>query len=387
MYILGINVWIVVGFIAVLISGLVPMRLAGLRRESGMFIALIVLCFGLFYDNPDFLGQSNVINTTRQISMLGILAIGIGFVIVTGGIDLSIGSLVGLTGVIIAKLSSTNQGGMGLSLWIGIPVALLVVTLIGLIQGTLITRLGLQPFIVTLGFMLTLRGVSQTIADNGTLSLGGSPLLGLANGGLIPINGEPVIPYPLIIFLAVILIGGYVLHFTVFGRYVFAIGGNRDAAEYSGINVKAVETSTYVISAFLAGVAGVCYASYIIQMSQQVGVAYELFAIAAAVLGGISLRGGEGSIVGIIIGSAVMRVIENGINMFQIYYTDGEGIRRIWTINPKWTLVIVGMVILIAVILDQIVHIMQARRRTRKAGAMAASPPSPDAPRTVPSGG
>src|SRR5687768_12161982 len=104
MYILGINVWIIVGFVAVLISGLVPMRLAGLRRESGMYIALIVLCFALFYDNPDFLGQSNVINTTRQISMLGILAIGIGFVIITGGIDLSIGSLVGLTGVIIAKV-------------------------------------------------------------------------------------------------------------------------------------------------------------------------------------------------------------------------------------------------------------------------------------------
>ena len=111
------------------------------------------------------------------------------------------------------------------------------------------------------------------------------------------------------------------LHFTVFGRYVYAIGGNRDAAEYSGINVKRVETLTYVISAGLGGVAGICYAAYIGQMSQQVGIAYELYAIAAAVLGGCSLRGGEGTVLGIIIGSAIMRVIDNGINMFQFLYT------------------------------------------------------------------
>ena len=108
------------------------------------------------------------------------------------------------------------------------------------------------------------------------------------------------------------------LHFSVFGRYVYAIGGNREAAEYSGINVKRVETLTYVISAGLGGVAGICYAAYIGQMSQQVGVAYELYAIAAAVLGGCSLRGGEGTVLGIVIGSAIMRVIDNGINMFQI---------------------------------------------------------------------
>ena len=372
MYILGMNVWMLVGFLVVLIAGFVPMRVAGLRRESGMFVALVALCLLLFYFNPTFLGQSNVSNTTRQISMLGVLAIGIGFVIVTGGIDLSIGSIVGLTGVLIAKISSQAEGGMGYSLWIGIPIALAVATLIGLLQGALITRLGLQPFIVTLGFMLTLRGVSQVITQSGTLSLGSSPLLKLANGGIWEVNGDPIIPYTLIIFVAVLLIAAYVLHFTVFGRYIYAIGGNRDAAEYSGINVKKIETMTYVISAFLAGVAGVCYASYIGQMSQQVGIAYELYAIAAAVLGGISLRGGEGSIVGIVIGAAIMRTINNGINMFQFAYTDERGIARYWTIKPEWELVIVGFVILLAVILDQLVHIVQARRRTRRAAVAIA---------------
>src|SRR5207302_11093951 len=126
--------------------------------------------------------------------------------------------------------------------------------------------------------------------------------------------------------LSVAILGAYVLHFTVFGRYVYAIGGNRDAAEYSGINVKRVETLTYVISAGLAGVAGVCYAAYIGQMSQQVGIAYELYAIAGAVLGRCSLRGGEGPVLGVIIGSAIMRVIDNGINMFQFKYKTADGL-------------------------------------------------------------
>jgi ribose transport system permease protein len=346
-----------------------------MRRELGMLVALVLMCAGLWWSNPDFLGQSNSMNTLRQISMLGIYAIGIGFVIITGGIDLSIGSVIGLTGVVIAKLSSEAAGGMGLSLWVGIPVGLAIAILFGIVQGLLITRLKLQPFIVTLCFMLIIRGISQRIVQGGTLSLGGSPLLGLANGGLFLYRGDPLLPYPLLIFLAVIGIASYILHFTVFGRYVYAIGGNRDAAEYSGINVKKIETLTYVISAGLGGVAGVCYAAYIGQMSQQVGVAYELYAIAAVVLGGCSLRGGEGTVLGIIIGSAIMRVIDNGINMFQLRYTDAEGILRIWRIDPNNTLTIVGSVILMAVVLDQVVHIVQAKRRTRKAGAAAAGPP------------
>jgi ribose transport system permease protein len=161
----------------------------------------------------------------------------------------------------------------------------------------------------------------------------------------------------------------------VFGRYVYAIGGNRDAAEYSGINVRRVEASTYLISAGTAGVAGVCYAAYIGQMSQQVGIAYELYAIAAAVLGGCSLRGGEGTVLGIVIGSAVMRVIDNGINMFQLHYVDVSKVPRIWRLDPNWTFIIIGGVILVAVILDQTVHLVQEKRRIRAAGAAAEGPP------------
>jgi ribose transport system permease protein len=342
------------------------------RREFGIGIALLALCFGLWLSNSDFLGPSNTVNLLRQISMLGIFAIGMGFVIISGGIDLSIGSVIGLTGVLVAKVSSPEAPGLGYPLWLGILAGLAAALAVGLVQGLLITRLGLQPFIVTLGGMLLLRGVSQTIVEGGTLSLGGSPLLRLANGGILAVAGEALLPYPLLIFLAVIAVATIVLHFTVFGRYLYAIGGNREAAEYSGIAVRRVETSSYVISAGLGGVAGVCYAAYIGQMSQQVGIAYEMYAIAAAVLGGCSLRGGEGTILGIVLGSAMMRVIDNGINMFQLPYLDSDGVHRIWRLNPNWTFVIIGAVILLAVVLDQVMHLLNAERRLRRSATVAA---------------
>jgi ribose transport system permease protein len=346
-----------------------------------MFVALLLLCLGLWASNHDFLGASNVVNLTRQIAMLGIFAIGISFVIITGGIDLSVGSIIGLTGVIIAYLSgqfypdNPAAGGRGYSLWIGVPVALAVAGTIGLVQGLLITRLQLQPFIVTLGGMLLLRGVSQTIVGGGTLSLGDVPLANLANGGVLGSPGSPLVPYPVVVLCVVALVGAYLLHFTVFGRYVYAIGGNREAAEYSGIPVRRVETMTYVISALTAGIAGVCYAAYIGQMSQQVGIAYELYAIAAAVLGGVSLRGGEGTVIGAIIGSCIMRVIDNGINMFQWIYRDASGARRTFRLDNNWTFIIIGAVILIAVILDQVAHVIQSKRLTRRAATEGAPAP------------
>jgi ribose transport system permease protein len=342
-----------------------------------MFVALVAMCAGLWISNPDFLGQSNVVNTTRQIAMLGIFGIGISFVIITGGIDLSVGSIIGLTGVLIAKFSSTEQDCWGWSYWIGIPLTMAIILAIGWIQGMLITRLNLQSFIVTLGGMLLLRGVSQTIVKGGTLSFGADTAFpDLSDSGLFLHNGDPMISYPVLIFIVVALLGAYVLHFTVFGRYVYAIGGNRDAAEYSGINVKRVEMLTYVISAGTAGIAGICYAAYIGQMSQQVGIAYELYAIAGAVLGGCSLRGGEGTVIGVTIGCAIMRVIDNGINMFQFKYKTAEGAQRIWRLDPNWNFIIIGAVILVAVILDQVAHIVQANRRTRKVG----EPPPPAEP-------
>jgi len=352
-----------------------------MRRELGMLVALGVLCLCLFWSNGEFAGSSNVFNTTRQISMLGILSVGSAFVIITGGIDLSVGSLVGLTGVIIAKISSPAQGGWGEPLWMGIAGGMGVALFIGLVQGLLITRLDLQPFIVTLGGMLAIRGVSQTIVNGGSISFGNSHFPDLANYSLLSINGDPILPVLLVFFLAVVVIAGYLLHFTVFGRYVYAIGGNRDAAAFSGIPVRRVETITYVISAGLAGVAGICYAAYIQQMDQNVGIAYELYAIAACVLGGCYLRGGEGTVLGVIIGSALMKIIEDGLDMFQLIFKRA-GKTYIWHPNDNWKYIVIGAVILVAVILDQLVHIFQEKRRTRAAGAIVPTTPPAEHPQS-----
>jgi len=318
------------------------------RRELGMAVALICGCVVLGAFNPDFWASANLLNTVRHISMLGIYAVGLGFVIITGGIDLSVGSVIGLTGVTVASLLAA-----GMSTWAAVALAMTISIVVGLCQGLLITRLKLQPFIVTLGVMLLLRGISQTLCNGGTISLGNASFRDLADGG-----------YPVLIFAVVALAAAYVLHATVFGRYVYAIGGNREAALYSGVPVKRVELATYVISAGLAGLAGLVYAAYIGQMSHTVGTAYELIGIAAAVLGGCSLRGGEGTIFGVVIGSALMKVIENSINMFKISYHDASGLVHEWRLNTNWQYIVIGAVILLAVILDQGGYLLRERWRT-----------------------
>jgi ribose transport system permease protein len=337
-----------------------------------MFLALLGMCAVIALSNQDFYREANVLNTTRQIAMLGIFSIGVSFVIISGGIDLSIGSIIGLSGVILARVSAPVAetglvSGGGHSIWLGIAIALGVALLIGLIQGLIITGLGLQPFIVTLGGMLFIRGVSQTLTAGGNISFGTSEFRSLADEA-VHIGSWLKIPYTVLIFAGVAMAAIYLLHFTVFGRHLYAIGGNRDAAKYSGIPVKRVETLTYVLSAGLAGLAGIPYAAYIGQMSHTVGEAYELYAITAAVLGGCSLRGGEGTVIGVIIGAAVMRIMDNGINMFQVPYTDAQGSRQSWRLDENWRNMINGGVILGAVILDQVTHILRDRRRRLRAG-------------------
>jgi ribose transport system permease protein len=352
-----------------------------MRRELGMLVAVLILGAGLWWCNDNFLGQHNIFETLRQISMFGILAIGASFVIIAGGIDLSVGSLIGLTGVVLAKISS-DTGGYNQPLWIGISVAMGVALLVGLIQGLLITRLNLQPFIVTLAFMLTLRGLAQTIEGGRSITF--AAFGKFANMAIVRIDDEPFIPLLFALLIVVAIASAYLLHFTVFGRYVFAIGGNRAAAEYSGIPVKKVEAITYVISAGLAGIAGVGFNSYVPEMSENVGSAYELYAIASCVLGGCSLRGGEGTIIGVIIGTGLMQIIENGLQMFQVIVKDNRGHPYFWKLSSNWKFIVIGQVILIAVVLDQLVHVIQQRRRTKAAGKAGGRTPPPASPDALP---
>ena len=295
-----------------------------MSRELGMFVALMLLCIIVGMSNSDFYSTANLLNLGRHVVMLAIFAIGASFVIIGGGIDLSVDSVIGITGVIIARVASPPGAGLAQSLGMAILLALAVALLVGLGQGILIAGLGIPPFITTFGSMLVLRGISQTICRGGTISLGASSFRDLIDHGPFPIGNSYLLPYPLLIFVIVAGLAAYALHFTVFGRQVYATGGNREASAYSGINVHRIELLTYVISAGLAGLAGVVYAACIGQMSRTVETSYSLIAITAAVLGGCSLRGGEGAVLGIVIGSAVMKIIENGINRFKITLPGGK---------------------------------------------------------------
>jgi ribose transport system permease protein len=256
-------------------------------------------------------------------------------------------------------------------LWVGIAVAMGVAIFIGFFQGWLITRLDLQPFIVTLAGMMLFRGLAKVITHGGTLSFGESNLPGNMEAPLITWHGWTIMSTPLLVLIIVVIITTYLLHMSVFARYVYAIGGSRDAAAYSGVPVRRVEMYAYVISATCAGLAGVCE-TYVGSMMHTNGIAYELSAIAAVVIGGVSLRGGEGSIFGMLIGCGIIRVIKNGINLFKFTYGPADH-RQEFRIGPDWDDFILGAVILLAVMLDQFVHLAQARRRTRKAAEIAAA--------------
>lgn len=362
-----------------------------IRREISIIIAVIGLCVMLQWGNDVFMSGNNISNMLRQLGMYGILAVGVTFVMVQGGIDLSVGSVVGLTGVIVAKIATPSENstgtplpGLGMPLWQGIVIAMFVAMLIGLFHGVLITKLKLQPFIVTLGTMLLLRGISQVIVKGGNISLGKLPLRLLGSDGLLymttlkdvshfslfrpedaagGLQAVPLLPWPILIFIVVLIVAAYALHLTVFGRYLYAIGGNRDASVYSGLPVVRCEIITYVISSMLAGVAGCCFAGYIGQMSQNVGISYELSAIAAAVLGGVSLRGGEGTALSVLVGTALMRVIESGINFFKWKYTGSDGKPAEFMLGSQYQWVAIGTVILLAVILDQAIHMFGQRRK------------------------
>lgn len=251
----------------------------------GIFILLVVLCAFVAYRNPLFLSGTNLQNMSRLIGMYGIFSIGLGFVIITGGIDLSVGSVIALLGVLLA---------MALTEWGWSPPLAIVAVLagamaLGTLHGFLITKVRLQPFIVTLCGLLFYRGLARFIANDETKGFGAAQgfegLKALATGTVL---GLPA-PFFLLLILSAIL--WVVLHRSVYGRYLFAVGRNEEAARYAGIPTQRVIASAYILSGLLAGVAGILVAFYTNSISPSShGNFYELYGIAAAVLGGCSLR-------------------------------------------------------------------------------------------------
>jgi ribose transport system permease protein len=283
-----------------------------MRKIIGMVLLLLGLCLVTILINPRFLIGVNLQNLTRQIALLAVFAIGEGIVILSGGIDLSVGSIIAFTGLVAC---------LGLTKWNLSPMLTVLIVVagcvvIGLWHGLLVAKLKLQPFIVTLCTMLIFRGLARYMVGDETMGFG-EKFQGFRSLGDGLVFG--VIPTPVVILAVVAVVAAFFMHFTIYGRYLYAIGRNPNAVEYSGVSVGKIQTLSYIICAVLTGIAGILYAAYTNSTQPaSSGSAYELYAIAAAVLGGCSMRGGEGSIFGIIIGAAVLKVMANGINLVGI---------------------------------------------------------------------
>lgn len=314
-----------------------------LRKELGLFLLILVTGAVTAMINPQFISTTNLINLANQIGLFGLLAMGLGVVIVTGGIELSVGSMLALLGVIFLDLLVN----FGLP-W---PVVFVIVVAggaaLGSIHGLLISRLDMQPFVVTLCGLLIYRGIARYYTNDATEGFGYAG--GYETLEWLTSGRTWSIPHTFIFFILVALVMGVLLHKSVLGRYIYAVGKNEEAARFSGIPTKAVIVATYAISGLLAGISTVFFVFYTQSVSPSAhGNFYELYAIAAAVLGGCSLRGGEGSIIGIALGVVLLQVLQNLVNMLGI--------------PSSLNFAVMGAVILVGVIVD---GQLQKRGRSR----------------------
>ena len=311
------------------------------------FIALIAVVAFFAVLAPNFMSVENLVIVSKHVSINAILAIGMTFVILTGGIDLSVGSIVGLTGMVAGGLLVHGRtiGPLGVVIFPSVVevvlVALLVGVSIGLVNGLLITRLSVAPFIATLGTLYVARGAALLLSGGATFpNLVGRADLG--NQGFPAIGAGTLfgVPYIILILVAMALIAAYVAQRTPFGRRVYAVGGNERASALSGVRVERIKIAVYMISGFCAAVAGLIVSSQLVASHPASGETFELNAIAAAVLGGTSLSGGRGMIGGTIIGAFVIGVLNDGMVMMGV--------------SEFWQMVIKGLVIIAAVVLDQL---------------------------------
>lgn len=283
------------------------------RQEIGISVLLLVLCAIVAVASPQFLSVVNLQNVARLVGTYGIFSIGVGFVIITGGIDLSVGSICALLGVLLSMM--LVEWGWAPSLALAAVLAL--GGALGAVHGLLITRLGLQPFIVTLCGLLLYRGAARYVADDSTKGFGTGQgfewVRALASGSVAGV------PMPFVVMCVVAAMAWVLLHRSVYGRHLVAVGHNAEAARYSGVGTRAVVAWAYALSGVLAALSAVIIAFYTNSISPAShGNFYELYAIAAAVVGGCSLRGGEGTVLGIVIGAALLQVLRNLVNLLDI---------------------------------------------------------------------
>lgn len=297
-----------------------------LRQFGLVFVALFIVVF-MSFKSEVFLTSQNIINILRQISINGILAVGMTFVILTGGIDLSVGSVVAITGVIVGSLLQNGTN------WFVASIAALAISIIcGIINGWLISYIGFQPFIATLSTMTIGRGFAQVYSDGKPYMITDPSFKAIGQGYFMNI------PIPIILLVIFCIIGLIILQTTTFGRYVFAIGGNMSAAKLSGVRTQRVQLLVYVMSSVCAWMVGLILAARISSGQPTAGESYEMDAIAATAIGGTSMNGGIGSLTGTITGFVILGLLQNSMNLMNI--------------NSFWQQIVKGLLIIIAVFLD-----------------------------------
>ena len=297
-------------------------------RQYGIFVAFIIICLILSFVAPQFLTISNWTIIITQVSINALLAFGVTFVIITGGIDLSLGSIVAVTGIVAASLAHPDTNPVIVPILVGLLSGLLI----GAFNGFVITQSKIAPFIVTLGTMTIGRGLALILSK-------GRPISNLSDSFNFIGGGNVLgIPFPIIILIVAFSICYILLKKTILGRYIYAVGGNEQAAKASGINVNQIKLAVYLICGLLSGLAGILLTSRITTGQPNAGVGFELDAIAAAIIGGTSTSGGTGTMTGTLVGALLIGVINNGLDLLNVtsYYQQ----------------VVMGVIIIGAVVLD-----------------------------------
>jgi len=303
--------------------------LAHHARQLGTLLGLVALCVTLWILTPYFFTVSNLLNVVQQTSINAIIAVGMTFVIISAGIDLSVGSILAFSGIVLA---SALHDGVAMPL--AIMLGLITGTLCGVINGLLITFGKLPPFIATLGMMSVARGAGLVYAE-------GRPISGFNEQFRLLANGEIFfLPVPVLIMIGVYAIAHFVLSRTKVGRYTYAMGGNEEATKLSGVNVRFHKTVVYGLSGLVSATAAVILTARLNSAQPIAGIMYELDAIAATVIGGTSLMGGEGTLLGTLIGALIMGVLRNGLNLLGV--------------SSFLQQIIIGSVIIIAVLIDTV---------------------------------
>ncbi|WP_431272146.1 ABC transporter permease [Dankookia sp. P2] len=323
------------------------------RKELGLLGLVVLIAAVTSAINPQFLSAVNIMNMANLIGLFGIFSIGQGLVIITGGIDLAVGSMLALLGVVFLDLVANREVAWPLAAAVVLAGGLLM----GLAHGLLVARIGLQPFVVTLCGLLIYRGAARYYTGDSTISLGFAEdvdtITWLAAGRTLGV------PHSFIALLVVAVLVGILLHRSVFGRYLYAVGRNEEATRYAGIRTGVVVAGAYVLAGLLAGLSTILLVFYTSSVSpSSFGNFYELYAIAAAVLGGCSLRGGEGTVPGIVLGTVLLQMLQNLVNILGI--------------PSSLNFAVMGGVILLGVLADRHLAQRRAARIRMPAGAAPA---------------